>query len=169
MRILKIIFLVSIITLIACGNDMENFKPVHLKRTHEIELNGKVENIFKLFTAEGEKFWAEGWDPEFYYPENETTVEGAVFVTSSHENKQTVWTCVVFDESSWHVKYVRIIINVKCSSSGENKTKAEVTYEFTSLSEEGNVFVKSFTDEHYEKFIDSWEVEINNYLKTKQN
>ena len=63
-------------------------------------------------------------------------------------------------------QFLGAVVSVKCSQIENDKTQAEVTYEFTSLSEEGNRFIEKFGGEHYKTFINSWETEINKYLKT---
>lgn len=171
--VLKIFIIIIGLIFISCGDNMKNFKPVHIKSTHTIKLNGRVEDTFKLFTAEGEKLWVKGWEPEFYYPETNRTKEGAVFVTSMHGDKKTIWTCVELDETKSSVKYVRTIpgnntaiVSVKCLRGESDKTIVEVTYEITSLSEEGNTYTEDFIEEQYKNYINSWETEINKYLQT---
>lgn len=149
------------------------FKPIHLKHSHTINLNGRVESLFKLFTPEGERLWVAGWDPQFYFPDNEKTCEGTVFTTES-EKRKTVWTCVRFDTENYSVQYVRTtigsdtaIVSVKCNQIGNNKTEAEVSYDFTSLSVEGNKHLEKYTAEYFIDYINSWETEIHKYLNNK--
>ena len=169
---LKIPLIIFSIIFINCGGGMKNFEAQHLKSTHGIELNGRVENVFKLFTAEGEKLWIKDWEPEFYYPETNKTETGTVFVTSNNGVK-TIWTCVEFDEENNFVKYVRTIpdnntavISVRCSQIANDRTEAEVTYEFTSLSKEGNKSAEQFNGQNYKDYINWWEIHINKYLET---
>lgn len=152
---------------------MIGFNAVHCERTHSIKINTNVEKAFKLFTAEGEILWAEGWNPVFYFPESETTLEGSVFSTENNGIK-TIWTCIEFDENNSAVKYIRTIpesntaiVSVKCNFLDENNTMVDVRYNFTSLTESGNDHIERFTEEYYIEFINSWKKEIDEYLESK--
>jgi hypothetical protein len=48
----------------------------------------------------------------------------------------------------------------------EGGSEATVTYMHTSLEMEGDRFIESFTEQHYEENMRSWEARINHYLLT---
>src|SRR5215207_6443193 len=56
-----------------------------------------------LFTPEGERAWAPGWDPAFPAPQR-TEGPGAVFVTA-HGEDTTTW--VMVDQDECRVRYAR--------------------------------------------------------------
>ena len=81
-----------------------------------------------LFTAEGERAWAPGWDP--------TNVSPTVF-TTDHDHRHTIW--VITDETATTRRYARVTpgvhagtVAVRCEPDGEH-TRAHVTYELAAL------------------------------------
>ena len=46
----------------------------------------------------------------------------------------------------------------------EGGSEATITYAHTSLGPEGDTYVASFTEEHYQQFMRDWEARINHYL-----
>src|ERR671935_1307921 len=74
----------------------------------------------RLFTPEGERLGAEGWDP--HYPDDRRKEgAGATFVTG-HGGQQTVW--VMTDSEPDRVRYVRIrgesdaaVVEVRCEDA----------------------------------------------------
>jgi len=69
----------------------------------ELTVNLPREATLALFTAEGERAWAPGWDPAFPAPQR-TEGSGAVFVTAQAE-ETTTWVMVDQDERG--VRYAR--------------------------------------------------------------
>lgn len=51
-------------------------------------------------------------------------------------------------------------------SAGKDRTKAQVSYTYTALSESGNKFIVGFTQSYYDDWLASWERAINHYLAT---
>jgi len=55
---------------------------------------------------------------------------------------------------------------ISLTASGAANTRAQVSYEFTSLGADGDAFLQTFTTEWYENFMCGWEAAMNHYLKT---
>ncbi|MGH6612193.1 MAG: hypothetical protein ACRECQ_18270 [Burkholderiaceae bacterium] len=89
----------------------------------------------------------------------------------------TIWTVASYQPDDYFVRYVRVspesrlaIVEVSCSPLEAAKTKATVTYALTALSDKGNQFIDSFTEEYYRHYIFEWESAINKFLaKRKSN
>jgi len=45
-------------------------------------------------------------------------------------------------------------------------TRAQISYEFTSLGPAGDEYLKEFTDQWYAGFMQAWETAMNFYLET---
>jgi hypothetical protein len=81
-----------------------------------------------LFTPEGERGWAPGWDPHHH--------SDSVF-TTAHGGVDTTW--VVLDAGPRAVRYARVsrdragTVEVRCHADGADQTRAEVTYELAGL------------------------------------
>jgi hypothetical protein len=132
--------------------------PITLHRTAEIRLEMPREQAMALFTAEGERGWAEGWDP--HYPEpGRRDGPGAVFTTApgGHE---TTW--VMVDHQPERIRYARVThgrtagtVTVDVLASDGEVTRVRVSYDLTALSSAGETWLAAF-DAGYESEIASW-------------
>jgi hypothetical protein len=101
----------------------------------------------ELFTPEGERKWSAGWDPVYPRPER-TAGPGAVFITG-HDGHTTTWTMV--DHTAGCVRYARVTpgvaagtVTVALEADGAGGTRAQVTYDLTSLSADGDARLADF-------------------------
>lgn len=145
-----------------------------IKRTHAIEVRGRREKIFPLFSPLGERDWVPGWDPTFHYPRSGELVEGGVFTTSRDGEQDTIWLVMEFEPQDFRVKYARVtpgsrvaVVEVRCEEAAEGITRAQVSYTFTALSEEGNTYLAEFDEDRYRNYIESWRPAIDEYLGEK--
>ncbi len=140
-------------------------------RTHAIELDGPPETVFPLFTPLGEKKWVEGWEPRMLYPPSGEAVEGAVFTTQHPGEADTIWNILSYAPEIFRVKYARVtpasrfgIVEVRCEKAERDRSRVQVSYIFTALSEQGNKFIEDYSDAFYRDYIDSWGVALNRFL-----
>jgi hypothetical protein len=115
-----------------------------------------------LFTAEGERRWAEDWEPQYPEPARREG-PGAVF-TTAHGSHQTTW--IMVDQGPAGVRYARVThgmtagtVAVDVLSSDERSTRLAVTYDLTAMSPEGERWLAGF-DSHYGTEIASWATDI---------
>jgi hypothetical protein len=108
------------------------------------------DEAIELFTPEGERRWAEGWDPS--YPGD----DDGVFVTGA-----TTWVTV--ERGARTRRYAQVApgvkagtVSVRCEPDGEH-TVATVGYELTALGPEADL--AAFAAE-YDEFLAGWEREI---------
>ncbi len=154
--------------------------PINLKEvlsktvshTAEFEINQPVQAVFPLFTPEGEKLWAPGWDYVDVMGTNPLTEDG-LFVTRSHDHaaKEAIWVVKKYVPQNFRVQYCKIepgekvgIIEVVCDPLSPGSTSVQVTYRYLGLSETGNQFVEHFTKNEYEAFIREWKKLIESYF-----
>ena len=78
--------------------------PVTVRRTAEIMVGLPCEQAMALFTAEGERQWAEGWDPCYPEPDRREG-PGAVF-TTAHGGHKTTW--IMVDHEPERIRYARV-------------------------------------------------------------
>ncbi|MBV9536187.1 MAG: hypothetical protein JO321_12320 [Solirubrobacterales bacterium] len=131
-------------------------------RATEITVELPPEQAMELFTPEGERRWADGWDPR--YPEGDRREgPGAVF-TTEHGDHQTTW--IMVDHSPGSVRYARVTqgmtagtVAVDVVGSGEHSTQVRVTYDLTALSSAGESWLDAF-DSDYDTAIGGWPTEI---------
>jgi hypothetical protein len=119
---------------------------------------------FTLFTPEGERAWARGWDPVYPgWPEAGPGVgaePGTVFVTR-HGGRVTTWV-VAAAEPGRSITYAQVspgdragLVGVSCQGAGTGST-VTVTYELTALSPEGETGLRRFAQD-YAEFLAHWE------------
>lgn len=152
---------------------MNSFNALRVSRTYSIELNASVEKVFFLFDPVIEKNWAYGWDFKPVFPADGSVQPGMVFTTRRHEESETIWRLNRLDAINWEVEYLRLtvgsrlgMISIKCNAVDLHSARATVTYEFTALSEAGNEYIRTFTEEYYRHWMKEWQDAINHYLVT---
>jgi hypothetical protein len=131
-------------------------------RATEVTVDLPVEQALKLFTPEGERIWADGWDPQ--YPEADRREgPGAVF-TTEHGGHQTTW--IMVDHGPGGVRYARVTqgmtagtVAVDVVESSERSTRVRVTYDLTALTSAGEAWLEAF-DADYDTAIGGWSSEI---------
>lgn len=129
--------------------------------TRRFHLDAPCSRVFPLFTAAGEKQWAEGWDPTLLSG-NER--RGSAFQTRHPDGQVTTWIVTEYDPVAGRVSYARLaegsnigLVDVRCTKDG-NGSAIDVTYTLTGLSPKGDAFASAFTaDAHYAAMIDEWQ------------
>ena len=143
-----------------------------VSHTATFGINQPVQTVFPLFTPEGEKLWAPGWDYDNLMGTNLLN-EDYLFLTRSHDHAATeaIWIVKKYIPETCRVQYYKIepgekvgIIEVACVPLTSASTEVQITYKYIGLSETGNRFVERFTKKDYEAFIEEWKRLIESYL-----
>ena len=129
-------------------------------QVRSFHLDAPVAQVFPLFTALGEKAWADGWEPELLSGREE---RGSVFRTA-HGNRETTWVVVDYRPAEGRVSYARLaqgsnmgLVDVQCTASPAGGTEISVRYTLTGLNPRGQAFVSEFLDpRHYSRMIEEW-------------
>jgi hypothetical protein len=140
--------------------------------TRIFELAVPIDELFPLFSPEGEKHWVPDWDYENVMGTTELS-EDYVFLTRSHDHAgaDAVWVVKKYDPGAHVVEFYRIepeekvgLVRVKCAVVGDRQTSVEVTYRYTALSASGESFIASFDESAYKEFIDEWQSLLSRYF-----
>jgi hypothetical protein len=129
-------------------------------RSQGFHLDAPLARVIPLFTAEGERRWAEGWDPEVLSGAGE---RGSVFRTS-HGGRVTTWIVTDYRPAEGRASYARLaegsnmgLVDVICTASPKGGTDVSVRYTLTAVSAEGERFIDEFlSPEHYQAMIEEW-------------
>jgi hypothetical protein len=129
-------------------------------QVRSFHLDAPVAQVFPLFTALGEKAWADGWEPELLSGREE---RGSVFRTV-HGGRETTWIVVDYRPAEGRVSYARLaqgsnigLVDVQCTASPAGGTEISVRYTLTGLNPQGQAFVGEFLDpQHYSRMIEEW-------------
>ena len=131
--------------------------------TAELTVNRAADQTLTLFTPEGERAWAPGWDPG-YPAARRTRGPGAVFETA-HGEHTTTW--VMTDDDPSGVRYARVTPGLAAGTvavaitgpADGGGTRVSVTYDLTALSEHGVAWLAEF-EAGYDAEIAGWETLI---------
>ena len=132
-------------------------------------LEAPREQVFPLFTAEGERAWAPGWEPRILSGSSE---RGSAFITTAHNGSTVTWIVTDYRPAAGRVSYARLvhdsnigIIDVVCTEPAGGGTDVSVRYTLTAVSEAGESFVTQFLCEpHYTTMIGEWRVATSQAL-----
>lgn len=143
-----------------------------IQQTASFTLPDSLEHILPLFTPEGEKLWAPGWD---YTPalKDAEFDEDYVFLTGSHDHGSTeaIWLVKRYEPELGLIAYYRVepgdkvgIVTVQCSEYGPDRTRVNVTYRYIPLSQRGQSFVAGYTEQVHRDFIAQWRTHLEAYI-----
>ncbi len=130
-------------------------------RVGSFHLDAPLAQVFPLFTAEGERAWAAGWEPEVLSGAEE---RGSAFRTHGHDGRETTWIVIDYRPADGRVSYARLakdsnigLVDVVCSEAASGGTDVRVRYTLTGLSSPGRKFVREFlTEDHYRAMMEEW-------------
>ena len=145
---------------------MSAFAAERVTRSHSFVVERPVARAFDLFTPEGEKAWAHGWEPNYVHPSDGRTEQGMVF-TTSHGGEDTIWMMTRHEPAAGIVEYVRVTpgsrtatVLVQFTALGDARTRVNVIYVLTGLSDAGNRYIAKMDEAAYRDYIDSWRDDI---------
>jgi len=165
------LFLVAAGCLIALAvqtHPTHGFRSHSERRTGSFHIETSIDVAFPLFTPEGEKAWAKGWNPEYVFPADGRTTQGMVFRTE-HSGPKT-WVMTLYDPPNHRAEYANfssdlvIQVSVNCRSEG-NSTAVEVSYVHTGLTESGNKLVDDYTQERHDQQMQHWKQSIDEAMR----
>jgi len=143
---------------------------LHVRTTFEFSVAAPQSTVAPLFGAHRERVWAEGWDPQFVYPQTPEDKQGAVF-SVKHGHLNSTWITTIFEPEKGHIQHVAFIpdrivtlIDIHLSRTGANGTHVQVAYERTALSPEMNGHVRQLGQNDASSG-PQWEQEVASYLK----
>jgi hypothetical protein len=128
-------------------------------RAGAFHLDAPPARVFPMFTAEGERAWAPGWDPEMLSGGSE---RGSVFRTRSH-GRDVIWIVTAYEPEAGRVSYARLVdgsnmglVDVACAAEGDG-TRVTVRYTLTAVSTTGAAQVAHLLDApQYDDFMREW-------------
>ena len=149
---------------------MNIIKPKNVKRSYNQTINSSPDKVFPLLCPVKEKDWVNGWDPELVITNSGFAEKDSIFVTK-HGSENNYWIITGHDPENYEIEMLIISpeitvgkLEIKLHKKEDDKTRADISYTYTSLSSEGDEFVKNYTEEKYINFMKTWEEEINYYL-----
>jgi hypothetical protein len=134
-------------------------------------LHASAERVFPLLCPVRECDWAVGWAPRLVVSASGLAERDCVFVTPEGDT-EAVWYVTRHEPEQWVVEMLKITpgvtacrLEIRLQPQGP-ECRADVTYSHTSLGPEGDALVARFTANHYRRFMQQWEAELNHFLDT---
>jgi hypothetical protein len=147
----------------------------HAQASITLRLPAPPAVVLPLFGPVREAEWAPHWNPTILYPPDRSQSAGAVFTTRQSTGGQhdhdVIWVLTTYEEAALRIGYVIVRPGISASQLdvalkpvGEKETEATVIQKLTSLSEDGDSFVKEFAAE-FPLERDHWEQAISGRLR----
>ena len=134
---------------------------------------GNIQDVFPLLCPIRELDWLDGWQCTLVHSTSGLIEQGCVFTTPHHGKQETTWYVTLHDPKNYSVEFVRITpsesvvkISIVLQAISQDSTEANITYEYTSLSEAQNRFIQAELELEFKRSMMWWEKAINHYLKT---
>jgi hypothetical protein len=144
--------------------------PLHVSNTFEFDLKEPQPQVAPLFGAHRERVWAEGWEPQFVYPQPAADQQGSVFQVSHGAHKST-WITTIFEPEKGHIQYayfvpdaMAVLIDIHLSPAQNSGTHVQVRYERTALSPELNEHIRH-QGEQDANSAEEWRTCIESYFE----
>ena len=150
----------------SCMSPGSRFRPLHVDRSGEFTLPLPLGHAFPLFSPEGERAWAQGWDPHYLHPDHPSNAAGTVFRTT-HQGEETLWLVLTYNPGQATARYGRFCpdsrlgtVQVHCQEEAASVTRVSVSYSLTAITPAGNAVLAAFTQEKYAAMLRDWQEAI---------
>jgi hypothetical protein len=134
---------------------------------------GSLNEVFPLLCPVREKDWIDGWEYEMIYSESGFAEKDCVFSTPYRDNIKTIWQITQYDPINYMIEFVRftpneniVKININLESDGANRTKSNISYQYTVLNQNQNSNIEEKLFKKFNSDMKYWENAINHYLET---
>ena len=148
---------------------MKITKPNRVIRSYTQHLVAKPSTVVPLLCPVREADWIDGWDPISVFTYSGVAEPDCVFTTAANQSND-IWYITRHEPINGIVEMLKVTPMITACKlkiqlqSTDKGSDAMITYSHTSLGHEGDVFIESFTEEYYQKFMQAWESRINYYL-----
>jgi len=135
----------------------------------EFELEVPAVEAIGLFTPEGERPWARGWDP--VYREGEPSEAPGTVFTTAVGGSHTIWVIVEIDRPAGTAVYVRVTpgshagtVRVRCLGASSSRTVVSVSYDMSLLDGGDPADLDAFDETPFDATMNDWATAIATHL-----
>lgn len=150
---------------------MEIKEPFRKKFSGYQTWNAPIDAVFPLICPVEQTKWTPDWNPKVVYT-NSSVIETDCIFISPHSKDDAIWIVSVHDTINYHIEMYQVIpkllvqkYEITLFNEVDEKTKAEITYRVTSISDIGINVVKEFTKDKFDSLMLKWETALNYYLE----
>jgi len=144
-----------------------------MHKRYRQRIDASPEIVFPLLCTVREVEWLDGWEYTMIYSVSGLIEKGAVFSTVSPGEESTVWIVTRHDAEARHVEFTRFtprvkicVLTIGVEASGDGRSNVDVSYTYTSIGQQGNRFLGSWSDESFHDAMTFWERSMNHFLRT---
>jgi hypothetical protein len=160
---------------------MTAFRSYRVTHEHTQTNTAPPEKVFPLLCPVREADWAPGWEYRLIYSVSGVAELGCIFTTPNPPTPgsrgqvaaEKTWIVTEYDPAAFRIGFVWISpgrvateIRIQLTRAPDTSTRANISYRYTGLSEEGNREVKGYDAEWYRNMMEEWETAINHFLRT---
>jgi hypothetical protein len=138
----------TLAAVLACAVACRAQSREHSETGFTLRLPAAPSVVFPLFGPIRESEWSPHWNPTLLYPPERIQKAGAVFTTREHD-QDVIWILTIYDEAALRINYVTVSprhnaaeLDITLKAVGDKETEAKVTHRLTSLTEDGDSYVK---------------------------
>ncbi len=131
------------------------------------------ERVFPLLCPVREAEWVPGWEYRLVYSRSGVAELGCVFTTPNEKAGETTWVVTEYEPDMKRIAFAWVWpgmvsnrLTIRLEPQRESQTRAEISYEYTALSEEGERELDRWDEAWFTAKMKGWEVAINHYLRT---
>ncbi len=153
---------------------MQIIDPVRVRRSYTQKLRGRPADVFPLLCPVREREWIEGWHPLAVYSTSGIAENDCIF-TTGEDNPEAIWVITEFDPVRRRLEIVKVSpgmtvarITIDLAEDESGNTDAEVVYMYTAISRDGEKFVKDYSREFFDTFMQFSEFALNSFLDKRK-
>ena len=148
-----------------------------IQHSTEFDIEQSVEEVFPLFSPEGEKHWVPDWDYENITGGTTELCEDYIFLTQHHDHAagKAIWIVKTYEPEAHRIQFYKVepedkvgVISVQCTPLGSSATRVNVSYAYTALSRAGEDFLDNFTEAAYRAYIGEWKILLERYFQQRK-
>ena len=143
-----------------------------IRRSYTQSIDAPPEAVFPLLCPVRERDWVKGWHADLIFSRTGLAEPDCIFTTPG-DPEDTIWVVTRHDPEALAIEMLmvtpgRTVGKLEIALSGQpgGKTSAEIAYTHTAIGPRGDAFLKTFTKDWYRSKMQTWEAELNHYLKT---
>jgi len=148
-------------------------KPVRARHQYTQRIHASAKDVFPLLCPVRECEWLPRWDPLLVVTKSGFAEQGAVFVTEV-EDREATWVITQHNPEAGFVAMVEIVsglvaieLSIQVNGVGESEAECVVSYTYTAISHDGELFVRDRTAEWYLEFMGEWEGLLNSHFDSE--
>lgn len=148
-------------------------QPRRVRHTYTQNLVAPPEKVFPLLCPVREAEWVPNWDPRLVISDSGVGEKDCVFITEAAP-QDAIWVITRHEEQAGKLEIIKVTVDhTVCKveialTATPTGTSADISYGYTAIGPAGEAFLKEFTAEWYQRFMQDWEQALNHYLSTSQ-